>query len=466
MRRRPGNPWAGAFANPLLVGAITVLVTVVAVFLSYNANQGLPFVPTYDFKVLLPDSSNLVRGNEVRIGGKRVGLVSTVEAKQERDGETVAVLSVKIAKTEEPLPVDTAATIRPRSTLGLKYLDLTPGRSKKNLKPNAELALRNARDVVDLDEVVDTFDAATRRAGAQAVTELGNGLAGRGQDFNQLLVAAPPLLKGGTHLARTLAAPETDLAGLVPAVARVTDDLATVTPQLGRLVADADTTAGALASRRAELGDILSEAPATEAEATRTLRVARPVLRGARVLIHDLRPAAPLLRPSALRLHRAIRTGLPVLKHVLPLAGRLKTTLVSVRELSADPLSRRTLDHLLAALESATPTVDYLVPAQTVCNYLGAWTHNVPSTISEGDSAGTWFRTLVVVPLDGENVKSGVISANTHSTPYPHSGQAATGTECEAGNEPYKPGSFIGNPAGSQRGATIDTAPPPGTPRP
>ena len=34
-------------ASPTLVGAVTVLVVVVAVFLSYQANQGLPFVPTY-----------------------------------------------------------------------------------------------------------------------------------------------------------------------------------------------------------------------------------------------------------------------------------------------------------------------------------------------------------------------------------------------------------------------------------
>ena len=37
---------AGIAGNPVLIGAATVLVVLVAVFLSYNANQGLPFVPT------------------------------------------------------------------------------------------------------------------------------------------------------------------------------------------------------------------------------------------------------------------------------------------------------------------------------------------------------------------------------------------------------------------------------------
>ena len=38
----------GVASNPVLVGAVTVLVIIVAVFLAYNANNGLPFVSTYN----------------------------------------------------------------------------------------------------------------------------------------------------------------------------------------------------------------------------------------------------------------------------------------------------------------------------------------------------------------------------------------------------------------------------------
>jgi hypothetical protein len=45
---RPSRRQApSALANPVLVGAMTVLVILVAVFLAYNANNGLPFVPTW-----------------------------------------------------------------------------------------------------------------------------------------------------------------------------------------------------------------------------------------------------------------------------------------------------------------------------------------------------------------------------------------------------------------------------------
>ena len=69
----PRRSRAALTASPVLVGAVTVLVTIVAVFLSYNANTGLPFVPTYDLKANLPNASQLVKGFDVRIGGARVG---------------------------------------------------------------------------------------------------------------------------------------------------------------------------------------------------------------------------------------------------------------------------------------------------------------------------------------------------------------------------------------------------------
>ena len=42
----------------MLIGAATVLVVIVAVFLAYNANNGLPFVPTYQIRVEVPNAPN------------------------------------------------------------------------------------------------------------------------------------------------------------------------------------------------------------------------------------------------------------------------------------------------------------------------------------------------------------------------------------------------------------------------
>ena len=75
MRRRG----AGLAASPTMVGALTVMVVILAVFLAYNANNGLPFVPAYRVTAQVPNADTLVPGNEVRVGGVRVGLVESIE---------------------------------------------------------------------------------------------------------------------------------------------------------------------------------------------------------------------------------------------------------------------------------------------------------------------------------------------------------------------------------------------------
>jgi ABC-type transporter Mla subunit MlaD len=52
---------ASILTSPVLIGALTVLVVIVAVVLAYNANNGLPFVPTYDLHVRAVNAEELQR---------------------------------------------------------------------------------------------------------------------------------------------------------------------------------------------------------------------------------------------------------------------------------------------------------------------------------------------------------------------------------------------------------------------
>ena len=125
-RRRRGS-LAG---SPLLIGAVTTLIALVAVFLSYNANNGLPFVPTYNIKVVLPQAAGLQPSNQVRIAGSRVGVINSMSAHQDPStGRVVAIANLKLEKKYEPLPVDTRAIVQSVSAIGLKYLELEKGTS-------------------------------------------------------------------------------------------------------------------------------------------------------------------------------------------------------------------------------------------------------------------------------------------------------------------------------------------------
>ena len=104
MRGRRGQ--GSIAASPVLIGATTVLVALVAVFIAYNANSGLPFVPTYELNAELPSGGKLVKGNEVRVGGFRVGVVKELTPKVtivNGERRSIAVARLSLDKKLEPL---------------------------------------------------------------------------------------------------------------------------------------------------------------------------------------------------------------------------------------------------------------------------------------------------------------------------------------------------------------------------
>src|SRR5437763_16181063 len=100
------RPTASLFGSPVLIGALTVLIVIVGVFLAYNANNGLPFVPTYDLKAQIPNGQKIVKGNEVRLGGFRVGVISNIQPTVV-NGKAIARIERKLDKTVMPLAKDT-----------------------------------------------------------------------------------------------------------------------------------------------------------------------------------------------------------------------------------------------------------------------------------------------------------------------------------------------------------------------
>src|SRR3712207_1030770 len=125
---------ASSVANPVLVGAVTTLVVVVAVFLAYNANQGLPFVPQTTLKFRVSNGANLLAGNEVREGGTRIGIVDDMKPVRLGNGTVGAEATMKLDQEAGEIPRDTELNLRPRSVLGLKYVELKRGTEKETFE--------------------------------------------------------------------------------------------------------------------------------------------------------------------------------------------------------------------------------------------------------------------------------------------------------------------------------------------
>src|SRR4051794_21669044 len=441
MRRRGS---ASIAANPVLIGAATTLVVIVAVFLAYNANNGLPFVPTYQLKVRVPSAANLVKGNEVRIGGTRVGIVSEITAQQLPGGRYEAELDLKLQTSVKPLPVDSTVLVRSRSALGLKYVEITKGTSKQGFPEGSTIPLRNARPIpVEIDQVLNTFDDKTRRAAQVNLLEFGNALAGRGEDLNVFIKDLNPLLRNLRPVMRNLAARDTHLARFFQALGRSARIVTPVAETQADLFVNLDTTFNALSEVKGDIQQTIVTTPPALATAIRVMPFQREFLANNEQLIRELKPGIHALRPTADELASAFATGTQVLPKTIAFNERVSKLFVALQAFAEDPLTTLGVNDLRNTAAILSPTIADLKPVQTVCNYISLWFRNVSSLLSEGDANGTWQRFIVVAAPGGSNNEGGPASAPAggpspnflHTNPLPNTPGGGRTDECEAANE-------------------------------
>jgi ABC-type transporter Mla subunit MlaD len=351
--------------------------------------------------------------------------------------------------------------IRPLSPLAAKYVQLRPGSKGEPLEESAVLPLEQAQPTVELTDALDVFDPPTRKAIQTFNEELGGGVAGRGTQFNEVLDELPQLTRDFDTVASTINEPRVQFRRFIQGAGRVAAELGSAHEELGSLVEGGDITLGAMADAREALADSIAELPSTEDAGIRALRAVRPVLADAEAFLEDARPGFEVLKPASEQLHLALEEGTPVLKRAINLADGLAEALEAVRRLSRDPATRPVLQKLRATVRSLRPGLKIIVPAQAVCNYLTLAARHFASDVSDGDASGTWVRFAPLLRFE-EAFTSDTPADGIHVNPYPIAGQNG---ECEAGAEPFVPGTHIGNPPGFQ--SAIDkTGPYPGVPAP
>src|SRR3954454_11752826 len=253
MRRRRGSPLQSIASSPTMVGAITTLIVVVAVFLAYNANSGLPFVPVYRVSVMVPNAARVTHDNEIRIGGTRVGGIESVEpVRTTTSGRLIstssdaaahpgsccvaAMMNLKIDKAESPIPEDSIFRVRYKSSFGLKYLEIVRGTGQPapegfvfnglddigscplptDLATFAQTEPKTSKDgcfqrQTEFDAIADTFNQKTRNASRSNLIGYGNAFAARGASLNEAIDRLGPLFRDTVPVAKLLANPSTGL---------------------------------------------------------------------------------------------------------------------------------------------------------------------------------------------------------------------------------------------------------------
>ncbi len=455
MRNRSGIQ--GVASSPVIVGAVTVLVVIVAVFLAYNANNGLPFVSTYNLHARVPNANALVKGNEVRIGGARVGVVKSVVPVETGNGQVAAELNLSLDKNVEPLPKNSTMIIRPKSPLGLKYLQIAPGDSKDGFAAGETIPVKAARpEPVDIDQFFDMFDEKTRKSIQRGLAGFGNAFAGRGPQLNNAFAALRPLLEHSQPALSDLVAPSTGFGDFWRALEALSATVAPVADEQASMFAALDRTFAAFARvSRPYIQETISQGPETLDTATEDLPAIRPFLHDSERFFAALRPGAEVLGETSPTIAAALRAGIPALNRSPILNAQIPPTADALLAFQQSTGVFNGLDLLIDTNELLGPAIRFIAPAQTTCNYLSIAFRNLASASEENNGLGGWLNAISFQPPEGLNNEGGQASApangsepagsnfgiplnHLHSNPYPNTASPGQPKECEAGNERYE----------------------------
>lgn len=397
-----------------VIAVLTALAVCVVGFLFLWGSSGgpLPGGSGYRLSFRTDDVKNLQPAGDVRIAGVLVGRVTS----QEVDGET-AVVHLELDREVAPLHEGATARIGLKSVIGQSFVELRDG-------DGAELAdgsvLEGAAVVpaVEIDEVMNTFDARTKRSLRGALTGLGPATRGTGSSVDQLLRGAGMIGREGYTAVDAIEAQNKDLEALVDESTTILAALNTRRTHLSSLVRNAQQLTRVTATQSDDVEATVRGLPGLVDSAGR----ATAQLDG---LATDLEPVARDLETAAPGLSRALE-DLPsvtgdlraLLPHMDSSLGRAPATLDQVPAL-AGGVSGVAPD-LELLLADANPMLAYLSPYGTdIGSFFGNFGASFDAPIENG------VRPVRLAPIFSEySVRNNPLQLTTlnplhWNNPYP-----------------------------------------------
>ena len=357
------------------------------------------------------------------------------------------------------MPADTRFTARLKGSIGVKYLEVDPGHSRRELHNGATVPVSQTGATTDLDQVLNMFSPPTRKGVQQSTIGFGEAVAGRGYDLNRAIGKFLPLVSNLLPVTTNLASPSTDLAGFLRGLESLSGALAPVAQTQASLFTNLNTTFSALAPVAPSLQDTVSSTPpAFEAVITQS-PVIRPFLTDTASLLTQLNPGVQDAADERAGAHERVphRRAEPAGDDpVRPAAGVVVEDDRRLREHARRAAGLGSLSYTAKQLQQP---LAFLTPVQSTCNYVTLFLRNIARATSEHVPNGGFldFLPMSIRDSPGGNLNyetqpssEAVHRTGVEMTPGPASSGRCTPIrtrtplrrvrrrECAAGNEPLQ----------------------------
>ena len=374
----------------LAIGAIAI-VMVVLILLLTGGNQ-------HEYKLVFQNAGQLVKDNDVQIGGRRVGRVAEIKLTD----NNLAEVRIQVDEPYAPLHAGTTAVIRAGSLSGVanRYIALTPGpNSAPKIDDGASLGVEATTAPVDLDALFNTLDPKTRKSLQDVIKGSATQYAGKGAQANEALKYFNPALSTTSRLVNELDRDQQSLQDFIIYTARATTALAERRNDLSSLVSNADSTSAAIGAQSASLNRALGALPSTLRNANTTFVNLRSTLDDLDKLVNASKPVAPKLAPFFRQLRPLVSDARPTIKDLSTLISRPGADNDLIDLLRKQPrltqVAKPTFQHTIAGLRQGTPVLQFIRP---YAPDLIGWFRDFGQTTANYDANGHFAR---ISPLIG-----------------------------------------------------------------
>jgi phospholipid/cholesterol/gamma-HCH transport system substrate-binding protein len=335
------------------------LVAALAIYLFAMRGSG------HEYTLIFENAGQLVKGDNVQIGGRAVGSVKGIELTSHNQ----AAIRVNVKEPYAPLREGTQAIIRLTSLSGIanRYVSLSPGPdASRTLDDHATLNTASTTTAVDLDQLFNTLDPKAR-ADLQGVIEGSKtSLDGKGQQAAAGTEYFNPLLSSARRLVNETTADENALTRFIVSSSRTVTAIAERRDDLADLVGNANATTGAIASEQRALSQALTLLPTTLRRGNSTFVNLRATLDDLDPLVADSKPATKDLAPFLRELRPLVRDAKPTiadLSTVLRRPGTDNDLVEATRKLpSFQKLASPAFSSGTGALKKGQPVLEFVRP--------------------------------------------------------------------------------------------------------
>lgn len=339
-------------------GALVLAVVVLAVVLLGSGS-------ITKYTLTFQNAGQLVKGDDVQIGGRRVGNVKKIEL----TNDNRAKITIELKNDFAPLHQGTTAIIRATSLSGIanRYIALTPGPDNRpELDDGAALEASAGTAPVDLDQLFNTFDKPTRKALDDVIQGSSTWYDNGGKDANKGAKYFNPALSTSSTLVNELVGDQKLFTDFVVSSSRVVTALAARRDQLAGLVSNSNTVSSAVASESTSLEQALGLLPGTLRQANTTFVNLRSTLDDLDTLVSASKPATKDLAPFFARLRPLVADARPTIKDLRNLIRRPGASNDLIELLQKAPRLERTAKPAfadsIAAFRKSTPVLSFIRP--------------------------------------------------------------------------------------------------------